>query len=180
MFNRNTIALCFFLTVMILLCGCISSNSVQRQNTILTSNGKNIEVNLVKSNIISENPTIGSSYEFIFEVKNTGESGITIYHPFDPNAEGANYNVWLEDYGGFKHDIMVYGVYEQSADGSYKNNMKNVGGAILKLYPKEKILIGCLFTPKRADVDKLKVKSTLHFSFGGKSERTWEVTSLFT
>jgi len=161
-----------------LMSGCTSSNSIQGQNTVLTSNGKSIEVNLIKSNIVSENPTLSSTYEYIFEVKNTGESGITIYHPYDQN--GANYDVWLEDYGGFRHDVMVYGVYEQLADGSYKNNMKNVGGGILKIYPKEKILIGCVFLPKKADIDKLRVKTILHFSFGDKSERTWDVTSLFT
>jgi len=168
------------LITLIFMSGCTSSNPIQGQNSGLASNGKSIEVNLIKSNIISEHPTLGSMYEYIFEVENTGETGITIFHPYDPNGEGANYDVWLEDYGGFRHDVMVYGVYERLEDGSYKNNMKNVGGVILKMYPKEKILIGCAFRATEADIDKLKVKTILHFSFGKKSERTWDVTSLFT
>jgi hypothetical protein len=183
------LTLCCFLIIIILFSGCTSlnpepatndKNQNLEQNTVLTSNGKSIEVNLINSNILSKSPSGSSSvYEFIFEVKNTRESGITIYYPIDPNSGGAYYDVWLEDYGGFKHDIMVYGVYEKLADGSYKNNLKNVGGASLKIYPNEKILIGCVFLPKKADIDKLNVKTFLHFSFGGKSERTWDVTSLF-
>jgi hypothetical protein len=178
--------LAFLIIGLVIISACIgldSNNKSQNlgQSTVLTSNGKSIEINLIKSNIIHSgipgNPPV---YEFIFEVKNPDESGITIYHPFDPSSGGAYYNVRIVDYGGFEYDVMVYGVYEKLADGSYANNMKNVGGAILKLYPNEKILIGCQFLPKKADVGKLKVKTTLHFSFGKGSERTWDITSLFT
>lgn len=167
------------LILIIFATGCVGTDAITNknqnsaQNAVLTSNGKSIEVNLIKSGIKEK-----SIYEFIFEIRNLGEKGITIYHPFSPDAEGFGYDIWLEDYGGFRYDIMVDGVYEKLSDGSYKNNLKNVGGSFVKVYPDEKILIGTLFLPQKSDVDKLKVKTTLHF-FSGNSERTWDVTSLF-
>jgi hypothetical protein len=171
--------LIFLLVGIIFATGCIGTDSITNknqntaQNAVLTSNGKSIEVNLIKSGIKES-----SIYEFIFEIRNLGDKGITLYHPFSPNTEGVGYDIWLEDYGGFKYDIMVDGVYEKLSDGSYKNNLKNVGGSFVKVYPNEKILIGTLLLPQKADIDKLKVKTTLHFS-SGKSESTWDVTSLF-
>jgi hypothetical protein len=180
---RNVIflAFCFFLIILTLFSGCASLNSESitvnknqnsGQNAVLTSNGKSIEVNLVKSIIVSKNPN-SQLNEFIFEVKNTGESGYMLNYLLD--ADGVSYDAWLEDYGGFRHDLMV-GEFEQLADNSYKPK----GNAILKLYPNEKKLIGGLILIPIDDFDKMNVKTILHFSFGGKSQRTWDVTSFFT
>ena len=165
------------LIALIFATGCVGTDSTINKNqdtAVLTSDGKSVEVNLIKSDIKES-----SIYEFIFEIRNLGDKGFTLYHPFSPDAEGAGYEVWLEDYGGFRYDIITDGVYEKLSDGSYKNNLKNVGGSFVKVYPNEKILVGCLFLPKQADSDKLKVKTILHFSFG-KSKKTWDVTNLFT
>ncbi|MCK9593652.1 MAG: hypothetical protein M0Q91_16745 [Methanoregula sp.] len=144
MYNQRipSFTLCCFLIIIILFSGCTSLNPIAAtneknqnlgQNAVLTSNGNTIEVNLIKSNIISSGiPGNPPAYEFIFEIRNLGEKGIMIYHPYDPNAAGADYDVKLVDYGCFGYDVMVYGVYEKLADGSYKNNMMHVGGAMLK------------------------------------------------
>ena len=168
-----SLAICCSLLLLTLISGCTSNNYQQETSTGLSSNGKNIDVTLKKASVD------GRVYEFIFEVRNLENTGITIYHPFDPNGEKAHYNVWIEDYGNFKHDVMVYGEYEQLDDGSYRNNQKNVVGAMLKLYPKEKILIGCTFLPKKTDIEKLRVKTNLYFSFGDGNQRVWDITYLF-
>jgi len=183
MYNRNIIFLmfCVFLVTFIVFSGCTSLNSESitnnknqnsGQNAVLTSNGKSIEVNLIKSIIVSKSPR-SQINEFIFEVKNTGEKGFMLNYLLD--ADGVSYDAWLEDYGGFRHDLMV-GEFEQLADSSYKPK----GNAILKLYPSEKKLIGGLIIIPDDDFDKMRVKTILHFSFGGKSQRTWDVTSQYT
>jgi hypothetical protein len=171
--SYNSYICIIFIVLFLLISACVSSTNVSptqnsNKNQYTNVDGSDLSITLVKFYHVGK-----SVYQAIFELENNGDTGIFLTTPVA--IEGSDsYYIYLEDYGGFNHDMIV-SQFELAENGEYKI----LAATNFKLYPKKKALVGGFIVIPKKNIEIFQQKTLLHFSMNGKTVGIWDVTNSF-